>query len=194
MGTPFGAWFSHPTHLGLVVSGTPFVRWTTLSRSRRQRDQPGLDSHAPMPALALLLPFGLALGALLPQLPELLRIVEQTGDALLAHPEALPLALPCQGCREVPVVVFKQVAHPRERRAEAFFPERDVIQVDAVIHRVVHESLATAHRKVGHVPPCVVVLMVVNRHAPLGRLGRQRLAAVHLARHELGPVVEIVAG
>ena len=26
IGTPFGAWFSHPTHLGLVVSGTPFVR------------------------------------------------------------------------------------------------------------------------------------------------------------------------
>ena len=65
----------------------------------------GLDSHAPMAALALLLP-GLALGALLPQLPELLRIVEQTGNALLAHPEALALALPCQGRREVPVVVF----------------------------------------------------------------------------------------
>ena len=66
------------------------------------------------PLLCCLL-FGLALGALLPQLPELLRIVEQTGDALLAHPGALPLALPCQGCREVPVVIFKHVAHPRER-------------------------------------------------------------------------------
>ena len=52
-----------------------------------------------MAALALLLPFGLALGALLPQLPELLRIVEQMGDALLAHPEALALALPSQGRR-----------------------------------------------------------------------------------------------
>ena len=68
-----------------------------------------------MPALVLLLPFGLALGALLPQLPELLRIVEEAGDALVAHPGALPLALPCQGCREVPVVIFKHVAHPRER-------------------------------------------------------------------------------
>ena len=58
---------------------------------------------------------GLALGALLPQLPELLRIVEQTGDAFLAHPDALTLALPCQGRREVPVVVFKHFAHPRER-------------------------------------------------------------------------------
>ena len=67
-----------------------------------------------MVALALL-PFGFALGALLPQLPELLRIVEQTGDALLAHPEALALALPRQGCREVPVVVFNHFAHPRER-------------------------------------------------------------------------------
>ena len=62
-----------------------------------------------MPALALLLP-GLALGALLPQLPELLRIVKEAGDALLAHPEALALALPCQGRREVPVVVFKHFA------------------------------------------------------------------------------------
>ena len=86
-----------------------------------------------MPALALLLPFGIALGALLPQLPELLRIVEEAGDALLAHPEPLALALPCQGRREVPVVVFKHVAHPRERRPEALFPERDVIEVDAVI-------------------------------------------------------------
>ena len=68
-----------------------------------------------MPTLALLLPFGLAVGALLPQLPELLRIVEETGDALIAHPEALALALPSQGRREVPVVLFKRVAHPRER-------------------------------------------------------------------------------
>ncbi len=59
-----------------------------------------------MPALALLLLFGLALGALLPQLPELVRIVEQTGDALLVHSEALTLALPCQGRREMAVVVF----------------------------------------------------------------------------------------
>ena len=58
----------------------------------------GLYSHAPMPALALLLPFGLALGALLPQLPELLRIVEEAGDALVAHLEALPLVLSCQIC------------------------------------------------------------------------------------------------
>ena len=71
-----------------------------------------------MPALALLLPFGLSLGALLPQLPELLRIVEEAGDALVAHLEALTRALSCQGCREVPFVVFKQVAHPRERRAD----------------------------------------------------------------------------
>ena len=67
-----------------------------------------------MTALALL-PFGLALSALLPQLTELLRIVEQTGDTLLAHPEALALALACQARCEVPVVVFKHVAHPRER-------------------------------------------------------------------------------
>ena len=67
-----------------------------------------------MPALALLLPFGLALGALLPQFLELLRIVEQTGDALVAHPDVLALALPNQGRREVPIVLFKQVAHPRE--------------------------------------------------------------------------------
>ena len=64
-----------------------------------------------MAALALLLRLDLALGAPLAQLPELLRIVEQTGDALLAHPEALALALPCQGRREVPVVVFKHFAH-----------------------------------------------------------------------------------
>ena len=68
-----------------------------------------------MPALALLLP-GLALGALLLQLPGLLRIVEEAGDALVTHLEALTRALSCQGCREeVPVVVFKHVAHPRER-------------------------------------------------------------------------------
>ena len=65
-----------------------------------------------MPALALLLPFGLALGALLPQLPELLRILEEAGDALFAHLEALTLALLCQCRREMPVVVFKHVAHP----------------------------------------------------------------------------------
>ena len=59
-----------------------------------------------MPAPALLLP-GLALGALLAQLPERLRIVEETGDALVAHLDVLALALSCQGCREVPVVVFK---------------------------------------------------------------------------------------
>ena len=68
-----------------------------------------------MAAPALLLPFGLALGALLPQLPEILWIVEEAGDAFLAHPEALALALPCQGRREMPVVVFKHFAHPRER-------------------------------------------------------------------------------
>ena len=67
-----------------------------------------------MPALALLLPFGLALSALLAQLPELLRIVEEAGDALLAHLEALTLALPCQGRREVPVVVFKHLANACE--------------------------------------------------------------------------------
>ena len=67
-----------------------------------------------MPTLMLLLS-GLALGALLPQLPELLRIVEEPADAFLAHPDILALALPCQGRREVPVVVFKHVAHPRER-------------------------------------------------------------------------------
>ena len=66
-----------------------------------------------MPALALLLSFGRALGALLPQFLELLRIVEQTGDALVAHPDVLALALPSQGRREVPVVVFKHLAHPR---------------------------------------------------------------------------------
>ena len=87
-----------------------------------------------MPALALLLP-SLALGALLPQLPELLRVVEQAGNAFLAHSEALTLALPCQGRREVPVVIFKHFAHPRERRAEALSPERDVIEVNAVIAR-----------------------------------------------------------
>ena len=73
-----------------------------------------LHSHAHVPALALLLA-GLVLGALLPQLPELLRIVEQAGDALLAHPEALALALPCQGRREVTVVVFKHFTHASER-------------------------------------------------------------------------------
>ena len=67
-----------------------------------------------MPALALLLP-GFALGTLLAQLPELLWIIEEAGDAFLAHSEALTLALPCQGRREVPIVVFKHVAHPRER-------------------------------------------------------------------------------
>ena len=60
----------------------------------------------------LLLPFGLALGALLPQLPELLRIVEETGDAFLAHPDVLALALPCQGRREVPVVVSQALRAP----------------------------------------------------------------------------------
>ena len=113
---------------------------------------------------------------------------QQTGDALLVHTEALALALPCKSRREMPVVVFKHIAHTPER-----CPKRNVIEVDAVIHRVVHESLATAHRKVGHVPPCVVILMVGNRHAPLGRLGRQHFAAVHLARHELGPAFEIGA-
>ena len=78
-------------------------------------DQARLDSHAPIVAPALLLPFGLALGALLPQLPELLRMVEQAGDALLAHLDFLALTLPCQGHREVPVVAIKHVAHPRER-------------------------------------------------------------------------------
>ena len=70
---------------------------------------------------------------------------------------------------------------------------RDIIEVDAVIARVVHEFLAAAHRKVSHVPPCVVVLMVGNRHAPLGRLGLQRLAAVHLAHHVFAAIVEVVA-
>ena len=74
----------------------------------------GLDSHAPMTALALLL-FGLAIGTLLAQLPKLLRIVEQTGDALLVHTEALALALPCKSRREMPVVVFKHIAHTPER-------------------------------------------------------------------------------
>ena len=51
------------------------------------------------------------------------------------------LSLPCQGRREVPVVVFKHFAHARERRAETLLRVRDVIEVDAVIHRVVHEFL-----------------------------------------------------
>ena len=63
----------------------------------------------------MLLAFGLALGALLPQLPEPLRIVEQTGDSFLAHPDVLALMLPCQGCGEVPVITFKHVTHPCER-------------------------------------------------------------------------------
>ena len=69
----------------------------------------------------------------------------------------------------------------------------DAIEVDAVIPRVVHESLATAHRKVDHVPPCVVVLMVGNRHAPLGCPDLHRLTAVHLALHEIAPSVEVLA-
>ena len=87
-----------------------------------------LHAHAAalISPLVLLLP-GLALGALLPQLPEPLWIVEQTGDALLAHPDVLALALPCQGCREVPVVVFKHFAHAPGRRPEALSPERDAI-------------------------------------------------------------------
>ena len=89
-----------------------------------------------MAAVALLL-FGLALGALLPQLPELLRIVEEAGDAFLAHSEALTLALPCQARGEVPVVVFKHIAHAREPRAEALLRMRDVIEVDAVIPWVI---------------------------------------------------------
>ena len=64
-----------------------------------------------MSALALLLPFGLAFGALLPQLPELLQIVDEAGDEFLARPDALALALPCQDRREVPVVVFKHFAN-----------------------------------------------------------------------------------
>ena len=99
----------------------PFVEERRLSRIS-PTVRAGLDSHAHVPALALLL-FGLALGTLFAQLPKLLRIVEQTGDALLVHTEALALALPCQGRREVPVVVFKHVAHTRERRAEAPLPE-----------------------------------------------------------------------
>ena len=126
-----------------------------------------------MPALALLLPFVFALGALMAQLLELLRIVEQTGDALLAHLDVLALALPCQVRREVPVVVFKNFAYARERRPEALSPERDAIDVDAVIPRVGHEFLAAAHRKVSHVPPCVVTSKVWNRHTLLGRLGHQ---------------------
>ena len=97
-----------------------------------------------MAALALLLRFGLALGAPLAQLPELLRIVEQTRDALLAHSDALTLALPCQGRREVPVVIFKHFAHPRERRAEALLRVRDVIEVNAVIARVFPAGSAPA--------------------------------------------------
>ena len=145
-----------------------------------------------MAALALLFPC-LSLGALFPQLPELLGIVEEAGDALLAHPEALTLALPCQGRREAPVVVFKHFAHPRERRAEALLRVRDVIEVNAVIARVVLEFLAAAHRKVSHVSPCVIGSKVGNRHAPLGRLGHQRLAAVHLARHVFAAIVEVIA-
>ena len=77
-----------------------------------------------------------------------------------------PSRCPCQGRREVPVVVFKRFAHARERRPEALFPERDAIEVDAVTPPVGHESLAAAHRIVSHVSPCVVVPMVGNRHAP----------------------------
>ena len=71
-----------------------------------------------MPALALLLP-GFTFHALLPQLPELLRIVEQTSDTLLMHPDVLALALPCQGRREVPVVLFW--AHHDRRTSEAIY-------------------------------------------------------------------------
>ena len=60
-----------------------------------------------MPALALLLLFGLALGALLPQLPELLRVVEEASERRAPRASGfLTLVLPCQGRREMPVVVF----------------------------------------------------------------------------------------
>ena len=80
----------------IVAGGLPSHDERRLSRFRRRRGHAELDSHAPMAALMLLL-FGLAPGALLPQLPELLRIAEEAGDAFLAHPDALALALPCQG-------------------------------------------------------------------------------------------------
>ena len=144
-----------------------------------------------MPALALLLP-RLTLGALLPQLPELLRVVEEAGNAFLAHTDVLTLMLPCQGRSEVPVVVLQHFPHPRERRFKTLSPERAAIEVDGVIARVVHESFATAHRKVGNITPCVIGSKVGNRHAPLGRLGHQRLAAVHLARHVFAATVEVV--
>ena len=70
---------------------------------------------------------------------------------------------------------------------------RDVIEVNGVSPRVVHESFAATHRKVSHITPCVVASKVGNRHAPLGRLGHQRLAAVHLARHVFAATVEVVA-
>ena len=86
----------------LTDGGAFSLLWLGVIRAARGIPRiAGLHSHAPMAALALLLLFGLALGTLLPQLPELLRIVEEAGDAFLAHLAALTRALSCKGCREV---------------------------------------------------------------------------------------------
>ena len=64
-----------------------------------------------------------------------------------------------------------QALRERVRSAEtdAHFPEHDVIEVDGVSSQVVHESPAAAYRKVSHVPPCVIVLMVGKTQAACRR-------------------------
>ena len=72
-------------------------------------------------------------------------------------------ALPCQGRAAARWRSSSSSTIPSRTRVSAdrrgsLARARCNREVDAVIARVVHESFATAHRKVGHVPPCVVVL------------------------------------
>ena len=74
----------------------PTGRWRYLYVSKASKSGTGrrLIFACSMPALALLLPFGLALGALLPQLPELLRSsrrrATRSSRILMSSPSCCP--------------------------------------------------------------------------------------------------------
>ena len=152
----------------------------------------GLHAHAanlvaplasPPGGLARLSPLDLAPV----QFAQLLRVVEEAGDALLPPAQVVALALGHESLRHVPVVLAQHLARPRKRGSETEAPQ--ALKVDAVALRFGQQALGGFHRLVGVPPPRIVALAVDEGRLVPRPPGVQHLAATLQPGRKSGAVL-----